>query len=242
MVLLAPPSLAIETNLPQIGMLSPGQHGGAGLGDDRTAEGALGDARGPGASPREAMPAGSDRAGLYRPHDPVPRLRRCRHVHRQQLHGRGGIDLRAGDDVGGEPVTSDDSPGDSLVLRRIVLPITRSELVARLASSADVSERDAGVVVGTVLEAISKALARGGRIELRGFGVFSVRQRDARKARNPRTGEAVHVKARKTVHFKAGRQLQKVLNSDPEALAILRDRREAQCRRRDERRGQLRLL
>jgi integration host factor subunit beta len=124
----------------------------------------------------------------------------------------------------------------------MVLPITRAELVARLASSADVSEREAGAVVGTVLDTISRTLAQGGRIELRGFGVFSVRQRDAREARNPRTGETVQVTAKKTVHFKPGRQLHHVLNGDPEALAVLRDQREEQCRRRDERRGQLRLL
>lgn len=124
----------------------------------------------------------------------------------------------------------------------MVLPIKRSELVARLASSADVSERDASAVVSTVLGTIAQALAQEVRIELRGFGVFSVRQRDAREARNPRTGQAVQVTARKTVHFKSGRQLHQVLNGDPEALAVLRDRREEQCRRRDERRGQLRLL
>jgi integration host factor subunit beta len=123
-----------------------------------------------------------------------------------------------------------------------VLLITRSDLIARLAAAADVSERDAGVVVGTVFETIGQALARDERIELRGFGAFSVRKRDARQARNPRTGEAVQVTAKKTVHFKPGRQLRKVLNGDPEALAVLRDRREEQCRRRDERRGQLRLL
>jgi len=122
------------------------------------------------------------------------------------------------------------------------LPIKRSDLVARLVSSADVSERDAAAVVSTVLETLVQALVRGERIELRGFGAFSGRQRDARLARNPRTGEAVQVTAKKAVRFKAGRQLHKVLNGDPEALAVLRDQREEQCRRRDERLGQLRLL
>ncbi|MDH3663749.1 MAG: integration host factor subunit beta [Alphaproteobacteria bacterium] len=122
------------------------------------------------------------------------------------------------------------------------MPITRSELVTRLASSADVSERNASAVIGTVLETIVQALARGERIELRGFGAFSVRHQDAREARNPRTGEAVQVTAKKKVHFKPGRQLHQVLNGNPEALAVLRDQREAQRRRRDERHGQLRLL
>ena len=122
------------------------------------------------------------------------------------------------------------------------MSIKRSELVAKLATSVDVSERDAGAVVSTVLKTIGEALAQGDRVELRGFGAFSTRQRDARQARNPRTGEAVQVTARKSVHFKVGRQLHRILNGDPDALAILRDRQEEQCRRRDERRGQLRLI
>lgn len=134
------------------------------------------------------------------------------------------------------PVTDKALPG------RMVLATTHTELVAKLAASADVSEHDAGAVVSTVLKTIGEALAQGDRIELRGFGAFSVRQREAREARNPRTGEAVQVPAKMSVHFKAGRQLHKILNGDPDTLAVLRDRREEQCRRRDERRGQLRLL
>ena len=72
----------------------PGQHGGARLGHDGTPEGALGDAGGAGAASQKAVPAGSDRAGLPRPYGAVPRLRRRRHVHRQQLHGGGRVDLR----------------------------------------------------------------------------------------------------------------------------------------------------
>lgn len=124
----------------------------------------------------------------------------------------------------------------------MLLPITRSDLVTKLATSVDVSARDADAVICSVLETISQALAQGDRVELRGFGAFSVRKRDARSARNPRTGDAVQVMAKKAVHFKAGRQLHKVLNGDPDATAILRDRQEEQCRCRDERRGQLRLL
>jgi len=105
-----------------------------------------------------------------------------------------------------------------------------------------VSEHDADAVINTVLGAISRALVQGDRIELRGFGAFSVRNRDAREARNPRTGEPVHVAAKKAVYFRGGRPLHRVLNGDPEALAALRDRREAQDRRRDERSGQLRLF
>ena len=74
----------------------PGQHGGARLGHDRTAEDALGDARGDRAASPEAVPAGSDRAGLPRPYGAFSCVRRRRHVHGQQLHGGGGVDLRSG--------------------------------------------------------------------------------------------------------------------------------------------------
>lgn len=122
------------------------------------------------------------------------------------------------------------------------MPITRSDLGTKLVTSVDVSARDADAVVSTVLETISQALAQGDRVELRGFGAFSVRKRDAREARNPRTGDTVSVMAKKVVYFRAGRPLLKILNGDSEAMAASRDRREARCRRRDERRGQLRLL
>jgi integration host factor subunit beta len=59
----------------------------------------------------------------------------------------------------------------------------------------------------TVLEQIAAALARGDRVELRGFGAFSVRTREARTGRNPRTGEAVGVKAKRVPFFKAGKEL-----------------------------------
>lgn len=89
---------------------------------------------------------------------------------------------------------------------------------------------------------MSQALAEGDRIEMRDFGTFSLRQRQAREARNPRTGEAVPVAAKKAVHFKAGRQLRQILNDDPEALATFRGKQHEQLRRRDEQRGQLSLF
>lgn len=122
------------------------------------------------------------------------------------------------------------------------MAITRSMLVERLASSADVSQRDAHAVLSTVLEAMSQALARDDRVELRDFGSFSARQHHAREGRNPRTGEPVSVPAKKSVHFKAGKQLLRVLNGNEEALAAFREKQDGQRRRRDEKSGQLSLF
>lgn len=122
------------------------------------------------------------------------------------------------------------------------MAITRSRLVQRLASCADISQRDADTAVSAVFETMSQVLIAGDRIEMRGFGSFSLRQRPAREARNPRTGEAVPVAAMKVVHFKAGRQLQQIVNNDQKALAVFREKQHAQRRLRDEKRGQLSLF
>lgn len=73
-------------------------------------------------------------------------------------------------------------------------------------------QRDAERVVGTVFEEIAAALERGDRVELRGFGAFSVKRRDARVGRNPRTGETVNVEAKHVPYFKTGKELRERLN------------------------------
>ncbi len=122
------------------------------------------------------------------------------------------------------------------------MTITRSALVERLASAADISEKDAAAVLSTVLDAVGQALCRGDRVELRDFGAFSARQHQAREGRNPRTGEPVSVPAKKSVHFKGGRQLLRALNGDEQALVALRKKQEEQRRQRDEKNGQLSLF
>jgi integration host factor subunit beta len=106
------------------------------------------------------------------------------------------------------------------------LAITRSALVERIASAADISEQDAAAVLSTVLDSMAQALRRGDRVELRGFGSFNARQRQARGARNPKTGQPVYVPARKSVLFKAGRQLLRALNGDEQALAAIREKQD----------------
>ena len=89
----------------------------------------------------------------------------------------------------------------------------KSELVARLAqANPHLYQRDVERIVSTIFDEISEALARGDRVELRGFGAFSVKQRDARIGRNPRTGESVQVEEKHVPFFKAGKLLRDRLN------------------------------
>ena len=93
--------------------------------------------------------------------------------------------------------------------------MTRSQLVARLVErNPHLMAIDAERVVATVFGEISDALARGDRVELRGFGAFSVKQRDARQGRNPRTGETVVVGEKNAPYFKTGKELRDRLNAE----------------------------
>ncbi len=91
--------------------------------------------------------------------------------------------------------------------------MTRSQLVSRLAElNPHLYHRDVERIVTTIFEEISTALARGNRVELRGFGSFSLKQRTARIGRNPRTGSAVAVAAKFLPYFKTGKELRDLLN------------------------------
>jgi len=93
--------------------------------------------------------------------------------------------------------------------------MTKSELIARLAErNPHLYLRDVEKIVETVFDEISDALSRGDRVELRGFGAFSVKHRDARTGRNPRTGETVHVEAKRLPFFKTGKGLRERLNDE----------------------------
>lgn len=91
--------------------------------------------------------------------------------------------------------------------------MTKSELIARLAAAhPHLYQRDVERIVTTIFDEISAALARGDRVELRGFGAFSIKERGARVGRNPRTGDAVDVAAKYVPYFKTGKQLRERLN------------------------------
>ena len=98
--------------------------------------------------------------------------------------------------------------------------MTKSELIAELASAnPHLMSRDVELIVATIFDEITAALARGARVELRGFGAFTVKRRDARTGRNPRTGEAVPVNEKVVPFFKAGKELRERVNRGPQARA-----------------------
>ena len=89
----------------------------------------------------------------------------------------------------------------------------RSELIQKIADeNPHLYQRDVERIVNTIFEEITDAMARGDRVELRGFGAFSVKRRDARIGRNPRTGESVEVEAKNVPFFKTGKLLRDRLN------------------------------
>ena len=89
----------------------------------------------------------------------------------------------------------------------------RSELVQKLCSDfPDLTQREVEGVVTALFDSITEQLSNGGRVELRGFGAFSSRQRDARVGRNPRTGESVEVDAKRVPYFKPGKEMRERLN------------------------------
>ncbi len=93
--------------------------------------------------------------------------------------------------------------------------MTRSQLILRLAElNPHLYHRDVERIVATVFEEISAALARGDRVELRGFGAFSVKRRAARIGRNPRTGDMVQVAAKYLPYFKTGKELRERINAN----------------------------
>lgn len=94
--------------------------------------------------------------------------------------------------------------------------MTRSELIRRLAERfPHFNQADAEAAVKTILEAISDALGEHRRIEIRGFGSFSVNVRPPRIGRNPKTGERVAVPEKAVPHFKAGTELRERVNAPP---------------------------
>lgn len=93
--------------------------------------------------------------------------------------------------------------------------MTKSELIQHLADhNPHLYIRDIEKIVNTFFDEITDALARGDRVELRGFGAFSVKERESRTGRNPRTGESVKVDAKRLPFFKTGKALREAMNED----------------------------
>lgn len=96
--------------------------------------------------------------------------------------------------------------------------MTKSELIEEVARQApDISKRDVEIIVNTIFDSMTAALARHDRIEIRGFGSFVAKPRRAREGRNPRTGEKVQVPQKWVPFFTVGKELRKRINQKPEA-------------------------
>lgn len=108
--------------------------------------------------------------------------------------------------------------------------MTKSELIQEIAEkNPHLLHRDVEKIVTTIFEEISNALARGHRVELRGFGVFGVKERNPRQGRNPRTGDSVKVDAKAVPFFKIGKTLHLLLNGLEVAPAKPRGRKKAEA-------------
>jgi len=91
--------------------------------------------------------------------------------------------------------------------------MTKSELIERLSfADAGLNKKEAELIVNTIFDSIGDALVSGDRVEIRGFGSFTIRERDAREARNPKSGDVVKISAKKTPFFKTGKELRERVN------------------------------
>ncbi len=90
--------------------------------------------------------------------------------------------------------------------------MTKADLVEKVANEAEMTKKDAEQLVEIIFDSIVSTLNEGEKIELRGFGSFRVRERDARKGRNPKTGVAVNIPAKRVAYFKPGKELKELIN------------------------------
>jgi integration host factor subunit beta len=92
--------------------------------------------------------------------------------------------------------------------------MTKADLVEQVAREAEMTKKDAEQLVEIIFDSITTSLNNGEKIELRGFGSFRVRERNSRKGRNPKTGEAVDIPAKRVAYFKPGKELKELINRD----------------------------
>lgn len=91
--------------------------------------------------------------------------------------------------------------------------MTKSALIEKIAGNVEwLTKKQTELVVETIFDSIKEALAKGDKVEIRGFGNFKLRSRKARKARNPKTGEAVDVEPKHVPYFKVGKELREMIN------------------------------
>jgi integration host factor subunit beta len=92
--------------------------------------------------------------------------------------------------------------------------MTKSELVEKLVeASATLSRKESEMVVNLIFDSMCEALKKGEKVEIRGFGSFTIREREAREARNPKSGDVVKIPAKRTPFFKTGKELRERVNN-----------------------------
>src|SRR5689334_10762302 len=97
--------------------------------------------------------------------------------------------------------------------------MTKADLVEEVAKVTELTRKDSEVIVDTLFESVIKALKTGDKLEVRGFGSFRVRQRNARVGRNPKTGDKVEVPAKRVPYFKPSKELKDLINDETSAPA-----------------------
>ena len=97
--------------------------------------------------------------------------------------------------------------------------MTKADLVEEVAKVTELTRKDSEVIVDTLFESVIKALRTGDKLEVRGFGSFRVRQRNARVGRNPKTGDKVEVPAKRVPYFKPSKELKDLINDSADAPA-----------------------
>jgi len=102
------------------------------------------------------------------------------------------------------------------------MAVTKSELIDQITEKQlQLSAKDVELAVKTIVEEMSKTLSNGGRIEIRGFGSFSLHYRESRTGRNPKTGDAVRLSGKHVPHFKPGKELRERVNNSRAAYPQL---------------------
>jgi integration host factor subunit beta len=101
--------------------------------------------------------------------------------------------------------------------------MTKAELVEDVADAAELTKKDAERLVEIVFESIIETLNQGEKIELRGFGSFRVRERGARRGRNPKTGDPVSIPAKRVPYFKPGKELKELINEQHPGVSTTPD-------------------
>jgi len=97
--------------------------------------------------------------------------------------------------------------------------MTKADLVEEVARVTELTRKDSEVIVDTLFESVIKALRAGDKLEVRGFGSFRVRERNARVGRNPKTGEKVEVPAKRVPYFKPSKELKDLINPKTDPVA-----------------------